>query len=382
MLNVPNDLKQLFITGSTFQFNTKFDILDKNYNIVASFTEPVINGRITVDRSRTSVRSYELSLTNGGKYNGQFTWGTNNLIYIDKLIKIYFGVWTGSYWEWIPQGVFPVSSPSVVSKPSISEVTLRGSDKMSALGRTINNLTVSANTDIGTAIKSVLSGIETLGFIFDDTSSMQKVPYDMSWSSGVEYSKIISDLAGIITWEIYYDVNGYLRLRAPIDPNTTPPMLSLSSSTTSFNLWAGAERVLDDSSDSFANYIVVRGGSSQTGFVSYTLEDNDVTSATSTTRIGRRVYLHNNGNTDPVISTLSQAVSRAQYEYKKRVKIAEQLNWDSFPIPYLEHDEVLAIQDDNAGISGNYQIVSFTLPLGASNQMMSGTMWKNRSFSF
>jgi hypothetical protein len=251
------------------------------------------------------------------------------------------------------------------------------SNVASGTGAAPQSSNTAIGTDIATAIKTVLNGIETM-FNLDDTSQQQHVPYDMTWQAGTDYAKIIKDLADILTWEIYYDVNGYLRLRAPIDPTTTPPMFTLSTQPTQFNLWAGADRELDDSN--LANYIVVNGGSSQTGFVQYIMQDNNPSSPTSIQNIGMRVYLHNNGNPDPVITTTQLAQARAQYEYKKRLQILEKLNFKMFPCPFMEHDDVYQITDTANGTSGKYQVVSFTLPIGSSSYH-TGYMWQVRAFS-
>lgn len=314
--------------------------------------------------------------------SGKFTWGAGSLIWLDKMFKPYYGVLVNGQWEWIPQGVFPCSMPIATSESSgkaLNEVEFQGGDKMDYLGQCPDNLTVSLGTDIATAIKSVLSGIETM-FNLDSTSSMQTVPYDMPWTAGTDYSQIISDLASIITWDIYYDVNGYLRLNAPIDPTTTAPALTLASNTIGFNPWAGSQRQADDSQ--LANYIVVYGGSSQTALVSYILQDNNPASPTSIQNIGKRVYIHNNGSPDPVITTTLLAQYRATYEYKKRLQVVEKLNFKMFPLPMMEHDDVYQITDPANGTSGKYQVVSFTLPIGGSGgtSYETGYLWQVRSF--
>lgn len=379
MINVSSGLLSLYQNGGTFQRNAKLQVLDRNYNVLNEFTNEIMDGQITCDNSRSAIRSFDIKLVNK---SGQFTWGANNLMWLDKLFKVYDGVWVNGAWEWIPQGVFPCSMPIATSDASgkfATEVEFAGSDKMGYLGKSELNITVTSGADVATAIKSVLSGIETM-FNLDSTSGQATIPYDMSWPANTEYSKILGDIAGIITWEIYYDVNGYLRLHAPIDPTTTAPLLTLSAQSGGFNLWAGAQRQCDDTD--LANYIVVYGGSSQTATVSYTLQDNDPTSPTSIQRIGKRLYMHNNGNPDPVITTSALAQSRAQYEYKKRLQVVEKLNFKMFPVPFMEQDDVYQITDTNNGTSGKYQVVNFTLPLGVSgSSYQSGYVWQVRNFA-
>ncbi|GMA50118.1 hypothetical protein GCM10025857_14750 [Alicyclobacillus contaminans] len=379
MITVSSDLLALYQNGGIFQRNMKLQVLDRNYNVLAEFMDEIFDGQITCDNSRKAVRSLDIKLTNT---SGQFTWGPDKLIWLDKLFKVYYGIWVNGAWEWIPQGVFPCSLPIATSDASDNyqnEVEFSGGDKMDYLGKCTDIIVVKKGTDIATAIKAVLNGIETM-FALDDTSNQQTVPYDMSWPANTDYSQIISDLAGIITWEIYYDVNGYLRLHAPIDPTTTAPLLTLSAQNSGFNIWAGAQRQCDDSN--LANYIVVYGGSSQVATVSYVLQDTDPNSPTSIQRIGKRVYLHNDGNPDPVITTQDLAMYRAQYEYKKRLQVVEKLNFKMFPVPFMDIDDVYEIIDENNGTSGKYQVVSFTLPLGVDNSSYhTGYLWQVRNFA-
>jgi hypothetical protein len=282
----------------------------------------------------------------------------------------------------VPQGVFPCSQPIATSDASgkfLNEVEFQGGDKMDYLGKCPDIVLVKAGADIATSIQSVLSGIETM-FNLDSTSGQATIPYDMTWPTDTDYSQIITDMADIITWEIHYDVNGYLRLHAPIDPTTTPPSLTLSADAGGFSLWAGAQRQMDDTQ--LANYIVVYGGSSQTATVSYVMQDNSPTSPTGIPNIGRRVYMHNSGNPDPVITTTALAQARATYEYKNRLQIVEKLNFKMFPVPFMEHDDVYQVTDPRNGTTGKYQVVSFTLPLGfQGSSYQTGYMWQVRAFA-
>lgn len=382
MISVSQNLLNLYRSSSLsapFQFATKLQVLNRDYQVVDEFEDTILDGRITVDNSRVSVRSFDLTATN---VDGKLTWGSTNLIWLDKYFKIYFGVKVNGSMEWISQGVFPVSAPIATSESSNTvknEIEFSGNDKMSFLGKCEDTVTVVKGTDIATAIKSVLSGIETL-FNLDDTSAQPTTPYDISWAADTDYSKIISDLAAIIVWETYYDTDGYLRLHAPIDPTTTSPLLTLSATGTSFNLWAGSQRQMDDSN--LANTIVVYGGSAQTNLVNYTIQDTSASSPTSVQNIGKRVYVHNNGNPDPLITTQALAQARAEYEYKNRLQVVEKLSFKMFPTPFMDVDDVYEITDDNNGTNGKYQVVSFTLPLGLKQSSYhTGYVWQVRNFA-
>jgi hypothetical protein len=131
-----------------------------------------------------------------------------------------------------------------------------------------------------------------------------------------------------------------------------------------------------------ANYIVVYGGSSQTATVYYVMQDNSPTSPTGIPNIGRRVYMHNNGNPDPVITTTALAQARATYEYKNRLQIVEKLNFKMFPVPFMDIDDVYQVTDPRNGTTGKYQVVSFTLPLGfQGSSYQTGYMWQVRAFA-
>jgi len=380
MINISPQLLQLYQKGGRFLFNAKLQVLDHNYKVLQEFSKEIFDGQITADNSQLTVRSFDIKLTN---IDGALTWGPNNLIWLDKYFKPFFGVWVNGDWEWIPLGVYPCSMPIADSESTgtvKNEVEFQGGDKMDFLGTCTDTVNVKTGADIATSIKSVLTAVnaETL-FNLDSTTGQQTVPYDMSWAPGTAYSQVISDLANILVWEIYYDVDGYLRLHAPIDPNTTVPSLSLTSDG-GFTLYAGAQRQMDDSD--LANYIQVYGGSTQTSLVSYTMEDTDPNSPTAVQKIGRRVYLWNNGNADPQITTAALAQARAEYEYKNRLQVMEKLNFQCFPIPFMDLDDVYEVEDPRNETTGKYQVTSFTLPIGFQSQSYhTGYLWQVRNFA-
>ena len=373
MQNTSSALRSLYTNGGTFQLCAKLQVLDRSDVVLAEFVEEIIDGRVTVNGDRPSVREFQMTLANPA---GIFTWGPGKLIWLDKRFKVWSGVMVNGAFEWIPLGVYPCTKPTATSRADgKKEVRLQGSDKMAFWGKCPNVLTVPAGTSIPTAIKSVLSGIES-NFLLDP-SCTATAPYDMTWPAGTEYQEIVAKLASIPTWKIYYDANGALRFRPPIDPTTTAPSIAFDATNARFNLFGGSDRECDDSI--LANRIQVFGGSAQTALVSYELKDTDPKSPTAIQNIGERLYQHNNGNPDPVITSVDLAIARANYEYRKRLQVTEKLHFACFCIPFLEQEDIISVNDPANGSCGRYQLMNFTIPLFGGE--MSGELWQVRSFA-
>jgi hypothetical protein len=91
MLNISPTLKQMYTNGATFQFTAKLQVLDRDDKVLAEFTDEIIDGRVTVDNSRPSLRDFQMRLVNT---DGSLTWGPDKLVWLDKYFKVYIGVYT------------------------------------------------------------------------------------------------------------------------------------------------------------------------------------------------------------------------------------------------------------------------------------------------
>jgi hypothetical protein len=110
----------------------------------------------------------------------------------------------------------------------------------------------------------------------------------------------MSDLAEFAKCEIFYDVNGYLRLLKVDDINQLQNEAAVWSFTKGDMFYAGNVRKMDES-NTYNHFITIGGGSQSQTVRDEIIVSQKVThvwanSPYSIEKIGRCVYFHNDGN--------------------------------------------------------------------------------------
>jgi hypothetical protein len=367
---------QNFINTMIADVNTlyaRINLLDKNENVIQQIDTAVIDGQIDIDRDSPARRKMKLTVDNT---DGSFTWSVGGLIWIDKKIQLFIGLETPTGIEYVPMGVFMLSAPTVTSRADgTREVTLQGDDKWhqfdgQPLGTFQYVTTIQAGVLVTDAIKTLAQQFGETKFAFDACDVT--VPYTLTYQPGEAVGKAIKELADLAVYSVYYDVNGYLRFR-PQNQNLTASASTWTYDKSEFTLYAGADRTFDESK--LYNSVFVIGGSSQTGTVSASASITDPNNPISTVNIGTRLFVYNNGNPDPLITTTALAQARANYELTQRARIIEQQKFSALPNYLQEAEDVVTVVDDWTGTDGLYQIVKLSIPLKP-GELMTGECWR------
>ena len=365
------------------QMYLKFEFYDSSMKYIDEFTKQVTQndiGSISVDANRPIRRSFSFSLNN---INGNFTWGENNLIWINKRVKVYIGLkLANEEIEYVPQGVFILSEPSDTHGFDGKKTTVNGQDKMYLMtdkrGKFVNQLTIQTGINIATAIKIIAQDAGETMFNFDTVT--ETVPYELTYQPEDNRYKALEELALLAKCEIFYDVNGYLRLKKiNTDLSLEPIEWTYKYGDKNERFYAGNVRKMDETE--LSNHIRVLGGSSQTATVLYDLvvdETNPlwVDSPYSIQQLGRITYFHNSGNPDGLITTTDEAKWRAKYELMNRLGYSERVSMQIASNFLHEGNDVVQVEDSENNVTGRYRINSFQLPL--SPQLMTVELRKFR----
>lgn len=273
---MPIYVPQEFITAMRSpikELKIKLEFYDSKMNYISELTKNVTKadiGGISVDANRPVRRSFSFGLSN---LKNNFDWGDNELVWIDKRVKLYTGLKTHKQDTiYIPQGVFIVSEPVNTHDMSGKMTLITGQDKAWLMtdkrGKFVDEQTIETGTDIVTAIKLVAGKAGETMFLFDPVT--EKVPFELVYASSDNRWKAIQELAEFAKCEIFYDENGYLRLKkieTDIDLEPTTWLYEYGGNNERF--YAGNKRRFDESE--LANHIRVLGGSGQTATVMYDL---------------------------------------------------------------------------------------------------------------
>lgn len=347
----------------------KFELYDNSMKFLSDITKDVTKedtGSISVDKNRPVRRSFSFSLNN---ISNLYSWGEEKLIWINKRVKVLVGLkLPNGKVEYIPQGVFILTDLSDNHTKQGKTTSLSGQDKAYLFtdkrGKFINELTIAKDTKISTAIKTIAqAGGENL-FLFDTVT--KTVPYELTYSSNDNRWTAMEELAKLAQCDLYYDVNGYLRLeKVETNIDLEPTVWSYKNGESGDLFYAGNVRKLDEYE--MANAIRVIGASAQSTTIIYDLVVDDTktqwkNNPYSIQKIGYILYQHNDGNADSLITTQSDAIYRARYELMKRLGYCERL--DLYLAPNWLHDagDVVEVVDDN-NVEGKYLIESFQVPI-------------------
>lgn len=351
----------------------KFEFYDHKMNYINEFTKQITDndlGQISVDASRPVRRNFNFSLVNKNK---EFTFGEDNLIWIDKRVKVYTGlkVRNGTI-EYIPQGVFILSEPTDSHNSNGKITSVSGQDKAYLMtgnrGKFKYETTVEVGAKITDTIKILAGKVGETQFNFDNVT--ETVPYTLTYQPNDSIYTAIKELATLGKCQVYYDVYGFLKLKR-IDLNELeqqPIVWTYKYGDPSERFYAGNVRKMDESL--LANHIYVLGGSNQTATCKYELivtESDPLWKDSPYTieKIGNIMFFYNDGNPSSILTTDEECKWRAKYELMQRLGYSERLSLSISP-NYL-HDvyDVIEIIDDENDVSGKYILQSFNIPLRA-----------------
>lgn len=341
----------------------------------------IIGGNVRVDTSQDVLRTLSLELVDP---NRECTVGVDGLIGLDKMFRVYKGYrvptpWgTGGISLW-PLGVFLLNGiPDVDASSGQRIIRFQGGDKAClGNGRPEGGFQTAYRVSQGAkkvdAIRDLASKWNETDFNITPDSSAT-VPYDRPFpSSGAPYlaAQTINQIVepnGKIT-RLSFNATGALTLAFDPGPDlaSLPPVWTAQPVTKGFSQLVGARRQPDLLS--LCNAVRVNYGSSRGAPGTVLVKDENPNSPTSVTRIGHRIKEWKNGAQDDLIWTQAEALARANFELQQDLSYQEKAPITLLEQPALEPWDVIYVSAPLADMSGNYQLLSFTIDLGTSGTM-------------
>lgn len=347
--------------------------LDKDENVIGEITADVISGSINLDATRQSRRSANLVLNNVSK---EYIPNPNNKLWINNKFALYAGYKYGNNQTLLyRQGIFVLGNPSVLSSPIEKEVTIVGLDKWALLdgtlgGQTKNKIIIPVDERVDNAIKLLLELIGESKYIIDPCDVV--LPYTIEKEPGINISDIFVEIANIVSYNCFYDNNGYFRFRKALKPedyNTTPISWEYNTS----GLYLGSTRNLKWSD--VRNSIKVIGMTLDNGITISAEAKDETGSDLSIDQIGERFELIEDDN----IFREDLAQDRADWELQQRIMIAEEVSMSTVPNFSHQLEDVIRVTDENNGVNGNYLIQSISYNLSFDTEMTLG-LWAIRDW--
>lgn len=351
----------------------KIEWLDNNEQVIGIITPTVLDGNITIDLNKDIRRSCNLLLKNDDEF---FIPSPNCHLWINSKFRLWTGLMVNGEPYYVSRGIFVVGNPEVDSSFSEKTVNIVAYDKYALLngelaGTLESDYIIPLGTKVTDAIKAVFQAAGEIKAPIMDSTDIT-TPYTLTKEIGSSYADILTDLSKMISWECFYDRNGYPRFKKPTDMNKNPSVWDFKTTEVHY---MGSTHIYDFSK--IKNYVKVVGDNINGEIFDAVAQDTNPTSPTRIDLIGKRTLVI----TDDLIYTTDLAQQRADYELRKAIAMYESVNIRCVPIDIINEGDVITITDDSNGLNGDRFIVqSITFPLKNGDEMQM-SVWKTREFS-
>ena len=335
------------------------------------------SGTLNINYQQGQRRSLSFTLDNT---TGKFTPnGLQGTLWLDSKFKLELGMeFDNGDIVWKSAGIFVVGQPNATRQQATKTVDVQCYDKFALLDGTLGGVLDSTyQVDEGKFVYQIMQEtllqdngngypIDGKEIVFDSSLRDSKTQYTLSKSPNDSLGSILTDLADMISCDIYYGVEGNLVVRSGIKD---------ISQVNKPTLWTYSDKELEYISNTtiydFAkvkNKVTVVGSNVNGEQVfSQTATNTNPQSPTRVSVIGvKQFYLE-----DSNISSDPLALQRAEWELNRLSILQQTIQVASSFMIHLDVNNCIAINDDFFDYSDNRFIIqSLGVPLSA-NSMIS-----------
>lgn len=204
------DLRAIKQTGKDVFL--KIELLNKNFKIIDSLTGNLISDTLDIDRESKQRRTYNCTLH---VTDHSFTIGEDKKIWIDKYIRVYYGIQTlrTNKVLWWLIGTFTYVDTNYTYSAIDNTLSLTCADLMADYDGTKNgqiegySFKIPAGEDIR---QTVLALIKKAGITHYQVEDIGKeIPYDLEYNNSITYCDLLTDICNLYdSWEFFFDPEG------------------------------------------------------------------------------------------------------------------------------------------------------------------------------
>lgn len=202
----------------------KVELLNKNFKVIESLDGEIVSDSFSQNSESKERRSYNFDIV---VLNSTFFIGKDKKIWLDKRIRVYYGLYSIHLKEivWYKLGIFAYNSLSYQYSLSTRLLSLSCPDLMALYDGTLNGelggfgssnsdsaitasgLKIPAGEDIRQSIIATLKDAGITNYIVQDIQ--KEVPYDLEFGTGVTYADVWIKLRDLYdNWEFFFDIDG------------------------------------------------------------------------------------------------------------------------------------------------------------------------------
>lgn len=253
---------------------------------------------------------------------------------------------------WFPKGVYQIESMGVSHEPGNKTVQLELSDKFAVLEGSLGKLENTYTIPPGILIEDVIRDILFFGtgngemldpkpFIYHSSFKGKRTQATITKEAGDTFGSIISDLATMLSAEVFYDIEGHLTFVPIVDVTADgdkPLIFDFYQNKGDF----GSNNLNFDMS-SIINRVVVVGGNINGEICDAIAVNDDPASPLCYQRIGYRTASPIN---DSNITSKILAEERANYELRQQLILKSSVSNSVIFNPLLMVNNLISVTDD------------------------------------
>ncbi|MBE5981916.1 MAG: DUF5048 domain-containing protein [Paenibacillaceae bacterium] len=202
----------------------KAELLNSSYKILDSLEGQIISDNYSQDNESIQRRSYSFDLI---VLNSSFAIGKDKKIWMDKRVRIYYGIKSLRTGEitWYLLGIFCYVSMKYTFSLQEKRLFVTCADLMALYDGTLNghlagygssnnppafasqSITIPAGEDIRSSVLAIVKEAGIENYIIEDIR--KPVPYDLTFETGSTYADIWTKIRDLYdSWEFYFDADG------------------------------------------------------------------------------------------------------------------------------------------------------------------------------
>ncbi|ERS24852.1 hypothetical protein [Cutibacterium avidum] len=345
---------------------TRVDVLDLDHNLIATAEDGVLSGSVDVDIESDVSRTCQLELRDpDGKLNLDAQGPAQAALYADRMIRVFYGVWSEQLPQWVDVPVF--TGPITSIKRNSDSVSLSASGKESFLtvpqsrnwiydsGTRKTDIISQVLSDSGEEFRSIPRWSDKV------TSTWQCLSNEAPWQKLQQLSWTLASRKLGTDPLLFYDGRGRCRLKSYV-----------KASAWTFRRGVDMLTEPDISSDlsNIRNFVVVHGGvpkgSKRPVYGTATLPSSHPLSPKNLSRGGVPRYLREQIDNQDITSS-ADARAIAKHRLNELGWAFVDLAFDVVPVPHLEPRDIIAV--DAGEWTWRMALMKFSIPLTADGHM-------------
>jgi hypothetical protein len=357
------------LRSSTAKKIIKIEVLDNDENIIADITDNFMDGSLEDTDNLGARKSATITFKNeDGLYIPDF----DGYVWINKKFRIKTGLMLDSeHAYYVDRGIFICSEPELTSKLSEQTASIQFLDKFSLLDGTLggtleNTYIVNVGEDISDVVAQILIDAGEVNPPIIEPNSYT-TPYTLIKEAGSTYGDLLIELANMVSYQVYFDNEGYLRFEPASSIVSTGSVWDFATDEITY---LGSQHRYEFSK--LYNNVVVIGDN--VNGTTYRATASDNSSNIGISAIGKKTLVVE----DSLIYSTPLAQDRADAELLKAISLVETTDITCMPVDVIKGGDIITVTDTSSGMNEvRFLVKSISFPLKTQGEMsISG--WQGR----